>query len=76
MWFACCFSLLAIMDKDVFSLKDFQFETVKFSSIYHLLYHNIAKNSKKSMFYEIFSHKIHILCIILLKIFDSEDMGS
>ena len=28
------------------------------------------------MFYEIFSHKIHILCIILLKLFNSEDMES
>jgi hypothetical protein len=64
------------MDKDVFSLKDFQFETVKFSSIYHLLYHNIAKKAQKSMFYEIFSRKTHFLCIILLKIFDSEDIES
>ena len=28
------------------------------------------------MFYEIFSHKTHILCIILLKLFNSEDMES
>ena len=28
------------------------------------------------MFYEIFSRKIHILCVILLKIFDSEDIES
>ena len=28
------------------------------------------------MFYEIFSRKTHFLCIILLKIFDSEDIES